>query len=385
MRKVKSEEAKQMIVEKQSVEVGLCLDVQEIFGNEMIGDLREMCQVSIRSVDDMQKNNSNFAAQYSSKWSSYGCMKGMHSWNGDTLLNHARAWNASDCGDWIRVFGEIIEAKSFFGGSQEADRTAPQLGGEKGYWSKPKVPSASTKQTSGDQALQQPNLQPSALRRRLEYNTLTIKDQGLYGLETTESGFLMKSMISSGIKKWAIMAEDVTGKMDRVFGLMKGATISGTTTDNVYFLKKFGSAIKDPILYLLPVGSIAGGGHHSLIEVAIPLTINGIIKYSVGLYSTLIPDGVVPGRSTIRSKGTNALRKVCGLWEARPENHLLLCFYEQGQLAGALVADKAKDRPAWAQAFKADQTLMDAFASMAISPTEGQLMNFMRLRKIRWN
>jgi hypothetical protein len=385
MQRVNLQTAKQMMVEKQSVEVGLSLDVKEIFDIEMIDDLREMCQASILKVDKMQQNNSNFAAQYPAKWSFYGCMKGMSAWNGDTLLSHAKAWTASDCGDWIRVFGEIIEAKSFFSLNQEAKRTAPQLGGEKGYWSKPRAPQAAKGQTSGDQALHQANLQPSALRRRLEYNTLTIHDQGLYGLETTESGFLMKSMMASGIKKWAIMAEDVTGKMDRIFGLMKGATISGTTTDNIYFLNKFGKAIKDPILYLLPVGSIAGGGHHSLIEVAIPLTINSFIDYSVGLYSTLIPGGMVPGRSAKRSMGAEALRKVCGLWEARPENHLLLCFYEQGQLAGALVADKIKDRASWLRAFKADASLMEAFAEMAISPTEGQLLNFMRLRGIRWN
>jgi len=333
----------------------------------------------------MQKSNSEFAAQYPSKWSFYGCMKGMKAWNGDTLLDHSKAWTASDCGDWIRVFGEIIEAKLFFSVRQEAKRTAPQQGRDKGYWSKPMAPAARKGQTAGDQALHQPNLQASALRRRLEYSTVTIHDQGLYDLETTESGFLMKSMMFSGIKKWAIMGNDVTGKMDRLFGLMKGATISGTTTDNIYFLNKFGKAIKDPILYLLPVGSIAGGGHHSLIEVAIPLTINGFIDYSVGLYSTLIPGGTAPMRSARRSMGAEALRKVCGVWEARPENHLLLCFYEQGQLAGALVADKTKDRADWLRAFKADASLMDAFANMAISPTEGQLLNFMRLRKIRWN
>jgi hypothetical protein len=87
----------------------------------------------------------------------------------------------------------------------------------------------------------------------------------------------------------------------------------------------------------------------------------------------------------LRQKGAADLARVCSLWEARPENHLLLCFYEQGQLAGALVADKAKDRAQWQQAFKADEGLMDAFRAMAINPTEGQLLNFMRLRQIRWN
>ncbi len=385
MRNVNAKEAKQLIVEKQSVEVGLSLDVQEIFDVEMIPDLRQMCEASIMKVDAMAQENSKFADLYPAKWSFYGCMKGMPRWDGATLLGHAKFWKTSDCGDWIRVYGEIIEEKKFFSPNQDAKRTAPQLGGGKGYWSKPKAPGAQKGQTSGDQSLDQPNLQASSLRRRLEYSTLTIHDQGLYDLETTESGFLMKSMMFSGIKKWAIMANDVTGKMDRVFGLMKGATISGTTTDNIYFLEKFGKAIKDPILYLLPIGSIAGGGHHSLLEVAVPLTMNKLMDYSVGLYSTLIPSGPYPTRSGLRQRGADDLMRVCGLWEERPENHLLLCYYEQGQLAGALVADKTKDRVDWQRAFKADDSLMGAFASMAISPTEGQLLNFMRLRQIRWN
>jgi hypothetical protein len=243
MRRVNATDARQLIAEKQSVEVGLSLDVQEIFDVEMIPDLRQMCQASIAKVAAMAEDNREFANDYPGKWSFYGCMKGMNQWNADTLFNHSLSWTTSDCGDWIRVYGEIIEAKKFFSQKQDAMRTAPQLGGDKGYWKKPPAPSPSTGQTSGDQALHQPNLEASKLRRRLDYKTLTIHDQGLYDLETTESGFLMKSMMFSGIKKWAIMANDVTGKMDRVFGLMKGATISGTTTDNIYFLNKFG---KDP-------------------------------------------------------------------------------------------------------------------------------------------
>lgn len=280
MKRVDAKTAKQMIIEKQSVEVGLSLDIQEIFDVEMMPDLREMCQRSIYQVAMMAVMNPQFAQDYPSKWSFYGCMKGMKQWDADLLIQHTRSWKASDVGDWIRVFGEIIEAKKFFVKREETNRTAPQLGSPS-YWQKPKMPAAAKGQTWGDQTLDS-DIQATALRRRAEYATLTKQDQGLYDAETTESGFLMKSMMFSGIKKWAIMATDVTGKMDRVFGLMKGATISGTTTDNIYFLNKFCKAVKDPILYLLPVGAIAGGGHHSLLEVALPLTMNGLIDYSIG-------------------------------------------------------------------------------------------------------
>lgn len=109
---------------------------------------------------------------------------------------------------------------------------------------------------------------------------------------------------------------------------------------------------------------------------------NGLMDYSVGLDSALIPSPAP--RTAARQKGARDLLRACEQWEERLENHLLLCFYEQGQLAGALVAN-LKDRTAWQQPFKGDAGVMGALAAMAISPTEGQLFNFMRLRKIRWN
>lgn len=383
MRRVDARTARQMIIEKQSVEVGLSLDIQEIFDVEMMPDLREMCQKSIYQVSLMATMNPQFARDYPAKWSFYGCMKGMRQWDADHLIQLTRSWKASDVGDWIRVFGEIIETKQFFVKREESLRTAPQLG-NRSFWQKPRMPGALKGQTSGSETLDS-NVQATALRRRAEYATLNPQDQGLYDAETTESGFLMKSMMFSGIKKWAIMATDVTGKMDRVFGLMKGATISGTTTDNIYFLNKFSKAVKDPILYLLPVGAIAGGGHHSLLEVALPLTMNGLMDYSIGLYSTLISSSPPPPRPGLRQKGAADLKRVCELWEARPENHLMLCHFAHGQLAGALVADKVKDRAAWQRAFKADETLMNTFASMAVNPSEfPDLINLLRQRQMRW-
>ncbi len=384
MRRVDKNTAKQMIAEKQSVEVGLALDVKEIFDVEMIQDLRQLCQNSIKRVDAMAQRDPLFTQTYPRKWAFYGCMRGMGQWNAGSLLRQTRSWKATDCGEWIRVYGEIVE-ENFFGPREEANRKAAQRG-DPSHWKKPKVPKAARGQEWGDQHLDQQNFQPQALRRRVQYNNLTYGDQGLYDGETTPSGFLMKSMPSSGIQKWAIMANDVTGKMDRVFGLMKGATISGTTTDTVYFLNKFARAIRDPILYLLAVGHLVGNGHHSLLEVAIPLTLNGFMEYSVGLYSTLIRPIFrrVQIRPALRQKGADALQGVFERWENHPNNHLMMCYYERGELAGALVADKnlGGNRAVWKLGFTADEGLMTAFAAMPINPTYANLLGFLRQRGI---
>jgi len=93
-------------------------------------------------------------------------------------------------------------------------------------------------------------------------------------------------------------AASTVGRMERMFGLLdlaeksEGADISGTTADQVYFLKYFSKETNvpiDPILYLLPVATLVAPYHHSILEVALTLSFKGIIDYTVGLYDTLKP------------------------------------------------------------------------------------------------
>ncbi len=93
------------------------------------------------------------------------------------------------------------------------------------------------------------------------------------------------------------VGRSTVGRMERVFGLMdldeksEGADISGTTADQIYFLqfwaRQFGRPL-DPTLYLLPIATLVTPYHHSLLEVALTLSYNKIIKYVIGQYDTLI-------------------------------------------------------------------------------------------------
>ena len=44
--------------------------------------------------------------------------------------------------------------------------------------------------------------------------------------------------MSGGIQRWLHLDADPLAKMDKVFGLSHGATISGTTTDTLFFINK---------------------------------------------------------------------------------------------------------------------------------------------------
>ncbi len=77
-------------------------------------------------------------------------------------------------------------------------------------------------------------------------------------------------------------------KLDNIFGLLKGCDISGTTTDTIFALEVFGANLTAGY-YLLPLAAIVHNMHHTLIEVATPLSLNKCINYHIGFYSTLKP------------------------------------------------------------------------------------------------
>lgn len=367
MREYQRSDAEQFIMEKQSMEVGVAFDLLEVFDNELIQPVREMCKASIVLVDDSLGGSVKFRVAFINKWMNvYACFHGVGGvgWNADALLRLADTWTASKCGDWIRVYGEIVEEK-LLGGSEERQRTSYQRG-PSGSWNKPETWEMSKGPLGRGMSLSQPDFQKDSLRRRVEFKALSDAQKGLYTSRLTPSHELMTSMPFAGAKKWAVMANDITGKMDEVFGLMPGATISGTTADNMYFISKFAFAVSDPALYLLPFGTIVSGGHHSLIEVALPLTINGCIDYSVGCYSTLIPE-------ITNTSAAKIIRRFLKAYDLRPENRLILVYYQGASVDGCFVCESTSEKLQWKKKFKANKSLMEKFIALPPHPIRSRV------------
>jgi hypothetical protein len=215
-------------------------------------------------------------------------------------------------------------------------------------------------------SLSQPDFQKDSLRRRVAFKALSLAQKGIYTNRLTLSHELMSSMPHAGSKKWAVMANDTTGKMAEVFGLMPGATISGTTTDNMYFISKFAFAVSDPALYLLPFGTIVSGGHHSLLEVALPLAINECIDYSVGCYSTLIPE-------ITNTPAARIIRNFLQAYDNRLENRLILAYYQGANLDGCFVCESPAEKFVWKTNFKANKSLMEKFIALQPHPNRSRV------------
>jgi hypothetical protein len=129
-------------------------------------------------------------------------------------------------------------------------------------------------------------------------------------------------------------------KIDRLFGLIVGADISGTTADTVYAVEVLGRDILSATYYMLPLATIVCNNHHALLEVALALSLNGVIDYNIGFYTSLLPKAVktIPPELT----GIDGILQTA---ENRFKNQRLVTFYNaHNELAGGflLTDDEAR-------------------------------------------
>ncbi len=143
--------------------------------------------------------------------------------------------------------------------------------------------------------------------------------------EKSSRGATQSFLVSmkGGQSVFALKNSSTLGRIDKAFGLVPAADISGTTADNIFFLSNFGGGTHDKIFEMLPLATIVAGAHHSTIEVALPLSQNKLIDYDIGLYSTLMP---VAAKHPAKAKVASVLKKA----EDEANNHHLLVFYGPG-------------------------------------------------------
>jgi len=95
-------------------------------------------------------------------------------------------------------------------------------------------------------------------------------------------------------------------KLDRLFGLSELCDISGTTADSTAAMELWSPTEKVNVVHkgkqysydapslgtsyhLLPLATMPSGAHHSILEVALTLSLNDIMSYRIGFYHTLLP------------------------------------------------------------------------------------------------
>ena len=123
-------------------------------------------------------------------------------------------------------------------------------------------------------------------------------------------------------------------KVDRLFGLLRGADISGSASEGASILERWGSDLLHSAYYLLPLASLVYNGHHTILEVALTMSLNKIMDYHIGFYSSLLPDNAPPELDNI----------VAALQDAEDRADHFVVFFKDSQPAGCLLFDQISEK-----------------------------------------
>jgi hypothetical protein len=175
--------------------------------------------------------------------------------------------------------------------------------------------------------------------------------------------------IARGVDRFQLAEKSVVGILDKTFGLeVKGADVSGTTTDSIYALKY---ALQAPVCYedlgllmLLPIATMVQAGHHALLECAYPLSRWGYIQYQVGYYESLVP---IKGKcgDNARGKVRTALSK---LKDEADKLHVLV--YRSGDQESGLLMEGQEE----VSEFAPIATLLNAYGWCVTGPIDRKMV-----------
>ena len=302
--------------EKQQLEVMLAWQLLEIFNNSpaLIGPLRIMASQALEELKQLKRTSPVASAAITQAWQSQiGIVDLCRRYPAGFNSIQPNQLDAQDCSDLIRLYGEFIEKAGGLRATGEP--------GERGDYEFQNTLKMSRRVDYGGGHGQIWNTQQEAIgRQRAKVPAGTQQTTDVHGFLISQKG---------GSARFEMLPRSTVNRIDRVFGLVPSADISGTTTDSIYFTERFKAntaAAMDPIFHLLPVATIVAGAHHSLLEVALSLSLNGIIDYRIGFYSTLFPRGGTQGAGDI----LGALRTA----ENHMKNRHMLIYYARGHNPG---------------------------------------------------
>jgi len=158
-------------------------------------------------------------------------------------------------------------------------------------------------------------------------------------------------------------------KVDRLFGLLRGADISGSASEGASILERWGSDLLHSAYYLLPLATLVYNGHHTVLEVALTLSLNKIIDYHIGFYTSLLPADAPPELDDI----------VAALKDAEDRADHFVVFFKDSQPAGCLLFDQIWEKSLLRKAEFGRATEMLARAQTLPSfPSQSDLVRLIR-------
>jgi len=388
-----------LVFQKQANEVELAFDLLEIFNKTegLINPLRQLASFAIDEMLTLRPDNLEERKILMQAWNKESSIEDLikrPSWQSPrqwrepkkrfrdpwSFLKAASAnvvkLRAEECSDAVRLYGEVVEKGANLHkdlAKAPHDRYLPgrQKSAADRYAELDQIKSARRK--GGD------DVWKVGRSRKFAENQQVPKGPAR-NLILAQKG---------GINVWALKDASTIYKIDRAFGVVEGADISGTTTDNIFFLNRFVGLLKkqfpsvvgnleDPIYHMLPLASIVACAHHSLLEVALAMSINDVNDYRIGLYSTLMP---FQSRHPAQGRIMSVLQRA----ESNLRNRLMVLYYRRpGTVGGCyLFAKHGRERQDFARLAKADLNMLSTFAASRTYPTQDNIEHFMCARARR--
>lgn len=396
---------------------------------EIRGALRALVLNSVENMEDIisAKGEAAFQAAYDKESKNpYPFMKRANLANSSSsflafLKNTDNIFDMDTeaCGNMIRFFGEVIEAGVKIPASDESKAIKEELDRlnklreslqksddpRKPEWTKstPALPPSDL--VMRNRIPTAPNKLKGEDDNYFKWREAAIRD---YRLKRSKVERQLADS-SGGISLFVQLDEDLLARMNKVFGLIHGATISGTTTDTLFFLNRMalvdlwsgaqqpanedfykaiqayyegwdynqlkqGKTVKiphaprglDPLYYLIPLACIVGKGHHTVLEFAIPLTQNNKMNYVIGKYTSLLSE------RRDEAGDTKAMFNILAKYENDYRNKNILVYYTpQKQYEGYVIF--GKDEAVWDEIALANQNLLNKFKTFATHPTKEQV------------
>ncbi|MHC4644363.1 MAG: hypothetical protein ACYTBJ_02590 [Planctomycetota bacterium] len=383
---------KQWVEDKQTLEVELGWELLEVFNTtpSLIGPIRERASAAASELLQAYFGpDDNLRYALTLAWSKEhtavaGAPGGVPGPLRDFLtrypsllamFNGALNMDAQDCSMLIRLYGGFVEQAAIHARGSLYDWLAQRkLEYRRGFLDLP-VMTAVELESAG---IEQPGHWAN-LMQRLRRRTGPAGLSWLVDIWNAPQGFIRYS--GGGISGFELYTHDTVLKIDRVFGLMPGASISGTTTDLMFFMDMFSTGDWDPIYYLLACADFVARGHHTIVETALPLALNGYIDYSIGFYTSLMPTGHRPGKPATSHGAQGAVWNALDKAEHDPRNRLMLVYYDRARqwYEGCYVFDRTDSK--FRLLATADDNMLATFSAHFLDQwaTHQQVFNWMKL------
>ncbi len=349
---------------KKTIEQDLACELLDEFNNgDLLKTIRTVAYRALEAIMDAPEVLRSAAVRQEDK---------LTIWNRgplDVICDEWESLSAEDCSDLIRLYGCLVEQVKDKVKDKEII-TSLRPGTE--AWSKAEALEAEDKQKD----LSRPGRDRYPIGKKNVHTSVFDKtkfrlrdNKGLPPPKWLES--LIGAAAFRGIEGNVALDEGVLGKIENTFGLWKGADISGTTADTIYALRRFGRAALDPVFFLLPVATIVWNYHHSLLEVAMVLTMNRIMNYSIGLYSTLMPhNSVHPAKDSISS--------IFQRFEHRKDNKLILIYHDRNGNRLGCFEFGPEEREGFKRLAMADISLWQQFTAVDKYTSEADVLKMIR-------